>query len=63
MSIASPLPEDTRGLDPEDPVRKEYLEGLVADYAALHGDGAAWAAFREEAAEWDVTNSDGLEHI
>jgi len=40
--------------------RQRFLEQLNADYAALHADPAASAAYQAETAEWDATLSDGL---
>jgi len=45
----------------EDLRRKVYLEGLNEDYAALKEDSKAWQEFKNESADWDSTNLDGLE--
>jgi hypothetical protein len=61
MNKASKLPEGTSDRGQDDLARKEYLEGLNADYKALHADPAGWADFCRDVAAWDVTNMDGLE--
>lgn len=45
----------------EDLRRKLYLEGLNEDYAAMKEDPKAWQELKNESAEWDTTNLDGLE--
>ena len=47
----------------EDLRRKTYLEGLNADYEALQRDPKAWAEFQKEIADFDSTNSDGMEDV
>jgi len=41
--------------------RKFYLEGVIADYAALGGNPKAAADLKKESSVWDVANLDGLE--
>ncbi|HEY2586969.1 MAG TPA: hypothetical protein VGI81_14585 [Tepidisphaeraceae bacterium] len=63
MSEASQLPEEARDIYSGDSARREYLEGINSDYQDLRGDPVAWADFRQELSEWDVTNTDGLEDV
>ena len=51
--------QDALDLAIEERRRALYLEGVIADYAAM--DPKSSAQFKEEVAAWDVTNSDGLE--
>lgn len=41
--------------------RRQFLEGLSADFAALRQDPKVWQQELDERAEWDATLSDGLE--
>ena len=41
--------------------RRQFLEGLSADFAALRKDPKAWQQELDERAEWDATLGDGLE--
>ena len=41
--------------------RKQFLDGLNADFAVLRNNPKAWQEEREERAIWDATLADGLE--
>lgn len=41
--------------------RKQFLEGLAADFAALKRDPEAWKEELEERAIWDRALADGLD--
>lgn len=41
--------------------RRQFLEGLRADFAALRRDPKAWQEELNERKEWDSTLGDGLE--
>jgi hypothetical protein len=41
--------------------RKQFLEGLSADFAALRQNPAAWQEELQERADWDATLADDLE--
>lgn len=44
----------------EDYRRREFLDGLNADFAALRDDPEAWEEEQRERRMWDVTLADGL---
>lgn len=41
--------------------RETFLEGVAADFAALHADANAWAEEQAERHGWDAAVGDGLE--
>jgi hypothetical protein len=41
--------------------RRSFIQGMVADFAALRRDPKAWAEELAEVEAWDATSSDGLE--
>jgi predicted transcriptional regulator len=41
--------------------RQRLFAAANADYLALRADPAAWRAYQDELAAWDVTLADGLE--
>lgn len=45
----------------EEYLKKRFLEGLNADFAALQADPAARAEHQQDQAAWDATLADGLE--
>jgi hypothetical protein len=42
--------------------RKQFLDGLNADFARLRRDAQAWQQEVAEREAWDVTLADGLGH-
>ena len=43
--------------------RRDVLEAMNADFAAMRGDLAAWAEEQAERAAWDPTLADGLHTV
>jgi hypothetical protein len=41
--------------------RKSFIQGMVADFAALRRDPKVWVEELAEVEAWDATSSDGLE--
>ena len=41
--------------------RRQFLDGVAADFARLRKDPKAWRQELNERAEWDATLADGLE--
>ena len=41
--------------------RRQFLQGLAADFARLRQDPKAWHQELQERTEWDATLADGLE--
>ena len=47
----------------EDYRRRDFLDGLNADFAAIRDDPEAWEQEQRERKAWDVTLADGLADV